>query len=69
MPADIPVTIPEPEPTEAMPENPGLLHAPLVELVVNVVVSPGHNEVLPVIAPGTGSTVIVVVAMQPVGSR
>jgi hypothetical protein len=43
-----------------------LLHVPPVVVLLNVVVLPTHTAVMPVIAPGSGLTVIMVEVKQPV---
>ena len=68
VPAAIPVTIPV-EPMVATDVVP-VLQVPPEELLLNVVVEPWHNPEVPVIAPGSGLTVTVVVytplELQPV---
>ena len=64
VPAETPVTIPDEE-TDAAP---ALIHVPSADVSVNAVVSPIQTDVIPVIGPGIAFTVIMVVAMHPVGS-
>ena len=63
VPPDIPVTVPLAEPIVAAA---GLLelHVPEPVASLRVIVSPVHTGVLLVIAPGSGSTVTVVTAVQ-----
>lgn len=67
VPADMPVTTPVVAPIVA---TPGLLllHVEVPEASVRVEVEPTHNVVVPDIADGSGLTVTVAVAIQPVGS-
>ena len=62
VPGDMAVTTPVAEPTVATVGDPELQVPPPPS--DNVVVWPGHTKVIPVIAPGNGSTVTVVVAEQ-----
>jgi hypothetical protein len=64
VPADTPFTVPLALPTVA---NAVLLldHTPPAGVAVSDVPEPAHTERVPVIAPGTGLTVMVVVAKQP----
>ena len=62
-----PVTMPEVEPTVAIPVL-LLLHVPPVVPSPNVVVAPTHAEVLPVIA-SNGVTVTIIEALQPLLGR
>ena len=64
VPADTPVTIPDDEPTVALPLP--ALHAPLPVLSLSVVPEPAHTIALPVIIDGSGLTVTTAVALQPV---
>ena len=66
VPALTPVTNPVLEPIVAMPVLP-LLHVPPVVALARVDVVPAHIAVAPVIAAGSGFTVIIVVVIQPVG--
>lgn len=63
LPVDIPVTAPELV-TRALVVS-LLLHVPPVALFERVVVPPTHRLNIPVITPGAGFTVNVVVAMHP----
>lgn len=45
-----------------------LLHVPPGVLLLSAVVSPGHTVSVPVVTGARGLTVIVVVAIQPVGN-
>lgn len=63
MPEDKPVTMPVAEPTVAAVNPP--LHTPPVVASPNVTLAPAHRFVLPVIAAGDASTVIVLVTVQP----
>ena len=64
MPAAMPVTTPEDEPTVAV-EVLLLLQEPPETDSIKVVVRPAHTVVVPVIAAGTAFTVIAVVRVQP----
>ncbi len=64
IPVDTPVTTPETDPTIAMPVD-DELHEPPPTASLNVIVDPMHTCVLPVIAPGRGFTVAVVVVIHP----
>ena len=66
VPARIPEMIPELMPAEATDVLP-LIHVP-PPASLNTVDKPAQTEVIPVIGPGRGSTVTVVVMRQPVGS-
>ena len=68
VPAPMPLTMPEELPTVAMPGQ-AALHEPNGVELPSVVVVPAHKDVVPVIAAGTGWTVIVVVVLQPDGSE
>ncbi len=63
-PADTPVTIPELEPTVACAEL-LLVQVPPEGDALNVVLNPIHRFVVPVIAEGTGLTVIAFTAEVP----
>ena len=63
----MPLTLPVAEPIVAIVAS-LLLHEPLEVVSVSVVVNPSHTEVVPPIEAGSGLTVIVVVAAQPVAS-
>jgi len=65
VPPATPVTTPVVDPMVAMPVR-LLIHVPPDVGSFNVVVLPTHNVVVPPIAAGTGFTVIVFVAWQPV---
>lgn len=67
VPADTPVTIPEINPTVAIPVAPELQVPPVIASL-NVVVVPIQIFVEPLIITGDGLTVIVVVIIQPVGN-
>jgi hypothetical protein len=58
VPAETPLTIPEPEPMVAM-DVAVVLHAPPASASLSVVVAPAHNVAVPVIADGLGLIVIV----------
>jgi hypothetical protein len=45
-----------------------LAHVPPADVLVNVVVAPGHIPIVPVIASGNGLTVTTANALQPVAS-
>lgn len=62
VPADTPVTTPVADPTVPMEVDPELQVPPPPS--ANVVIWPRHTKVIPVIVPGNGSTVTVVVAEQ-----
>ena len=68
VPAVIPVTTPVPEPTIAT-VCALLLHVPPVEASVKLTEEPTHTVAVPVMPAGTGSTVTVVVAVQPKGNE
>ena len=63
VPAVMPVTSPEPDtvPTAGVE----LLHAPPGVVLLSVVVSPTHTDVVPVIADGMPFTVTTAVVIQP----
>jgi hypothetical protein len=64
VPATTPVTVPDDiVATAVLP----LLQAPPAVALVRDVVVPGHKAIVPVIAAGSGLTVAVTVAIQPVG--
>ena len=65
VPADIPVTIPEPEPISAMVVSP-LVQIPPAVSSVNVPVKPTQMSTVPVIAAGNEFIETRVVAVQPV---
>ena len=67
MPAETAVTRPVNNPTVAVPVD-AELHVPPGVASVSTVVNPIQPSVTPFIAPGTGLTVIVVVAVQPADS-
>ena len=66
VPAEIPVTKPVPVPIVAR-EVLLLLHVPPIVTSDKVVVEPTHTFIVPVIAAGTGLTVMIFVVIQPVG--
>ena len=65
VPADVPVTMPDEDPTEAIG---GLLliHVPPAAVSAREMDDPMHTEVVPVITPGAGNTVTVAEAEHPV---
>ena len=65
MPADTPITTPVPTPTVAT-DVLLLLHVPVVGVLPSVVACPTHIDSEPLIVPGSGFTVIVFDAVQPV---
>jgi hypothetical protein len=65
VPAATPVTMPVPEPTEAIAVLP-LLHVPVPVTSLNVELAPAHAAVVPVIDEGSGLTVIAVLIRHPV---
>jgi hypothetical protein len=65
VPAATPVTIPEPEPTDAV-VGLLLLHVPAGVELLKVVVRPKHTFMFPVIGAGGGNTVNPTVVRQPV---
>ena len=67
VPADTPVTIPVPAPTEAI-EVLLLLHVPPLVASLSEVVSPTQTLLTPVIADGVGLTVSIIVVVQPAGN-
>ncbi len=67
MPEIFPVTTPVPEPTVAA-EVLLLLHTPLAEASVSVIVDPTQTSIAPKIAAGDGYTVTVIVVKQVVGN-
>lgn len=67
VPADIPVTMPEGEPTVAIAVA-LLTHVPVPDELANVVLNPSQTDDDPVIDPGAAFTVIDFVTWQPVGS-
>jgi hypothetical protein len=68
VPADKPVTVPLLELTEAMLLVLLVHETPGVVVLLNTVVVPAHNPMVPVIAAGVGLTVNIAVAAQPVPS-
>ncbi len=68
VPVATPVTIPEDDPTVAMPVA-LLLHVPPGTELPNGLVNPTHTLILPVITPGDGLTDTVVVRTQPAPSE
>jgi hypothetical protein len=66
VPAATPVTIPVPLPTVAVPVAP-LLQIPPLTLLYKVVVPPSHTLPRPVIAPGAGFIVTIIVVKHPLG--
>ena len=62
-----PVTIPDDEPTVAIPVA-LLLQVPPAGASVNVVVNPAHTTSVPAMVPGNALTVTTVVMIQPVGN-
>jgi hypothetical protein len=68
VPVAIPKTTPLAEPIVAT-DVLLLLQVPPVTASLRVVVAPAHKEVVPVMAVGTGLTVIVVVTAQPLDKR
>ena len=67
VPAAIPLSNPDDEPIVAVPDEPEL-HVPPARESLKVVENVVHRSVVPVIAEGSGFTVSVVVAVQPVGN-
>ena len=67
VPPDIPVTTPVAEPAVALVLP--LLHVPPTVASIKVTVDPAHIADTPVIAEGTGFTVMVVEVVQPVGNE
>jgi hypothetical protein len=65
VPADIPVTMPEPSPIDAIVVAP-LLHVPPVAASLSAEELPIHIVATPVIEGGGGVTATVVVILQPV---
>ncbi len=66
VPAELPVITPVVSPTVAVELLLLLQVAPAV-VVDKVVVAPIHTEAVPVMAPGSGLTVTVTAALQPLG--
>jgi hypothetical protein len=64
VPADAPLTIPLDDPTVAT-AGVALCHVPPAVALLSVVVPDTHTESVPVIAAGTGFTVIVATDIQP----
>jgi hypothetical protein len=63
----MPVTIPAPVPTEAVP-GAELVHAPPAGEELRVVVSPRQTAAVPIIGTGDALSVIVLIAMQEEGN-
>ena len=64
--APVPSTTPVVDPTLAVP-GALLLHVPTVVISLNVVDSPEHTDIVPVMFAGNELIVIIEVVMQPVG--